>query len=161
MNAAASKHLAWLEAQALAFGTDDQRDRWSAKCLPEDELLALARNELFRPLEGMARWKRIEVGEIRHLTHMRLGCSGDTIEFHTSTPPAVMDSQQWALLNRIKRAVETINRHEWMKRDEVFCEVLATAHVAECARCKSVVARMSASVRIPWAGRTLVREYAL
>lgn len=156
-----AKSVAWLEAQALAFGTDDQRDRWNAKMLPEEELLAIARTVLFKPLEHVPRWKRIETGELRHLTHLRLGCNARSVEFSTTPSPSEMDAQQWAVLNRIKRATETMNRHDWLRMAQATCELETTEHVARCNLCKATVSRLSASVRVPWAGRTLAREYAL
>jgi len=41
---------AWQESQAVnQHGSASQRERWLAKCLPEAELLDLARGQLFRP----------------------------------------------------------------------------------------------------------------
>jgi hypothetical protein len=157
---AMEKRDAWLEAEALALGTDEQRERWNAGALPDPEIATLARNQLFQPLDGMVRWRKIGPEEIRHLTHLGLGCSSSSVEFD-SKPTNEIDAQQWVIRNRIMRACAIIDTHEWMKRARAHCEIEVIDHIANCVLCDVTVSRLSVIVRVPWVGRMLMREYAL
>lgn len=159
---AADKRTSWFEAQALAYGTQDQRDRWADGVLPKAELDAVARGVLFAPLDKCERWRKIDAGEVRHYTHLNLGCDKASVEFWTKDDPDVeMDSKQYRRYSLIKRALVIVNAHEWLKTEPGDAEMTTIEHTAHCMTCKQQLTRLSVSVRVPWAGRTLVREYAL
>src|SRR6185295_12666870 len=71
--------IVWLELEALKLGTDNQRERYSAGLLPEDELTALARTELFTGFAGLRRWAKRDhtaLGEkLKHrISHAGAAC---------------------------------------------------------------------------------------
>lgn len=159
----------WLETCALEHGTPNQRERWAAGLLPEDELLALARAELFKPLEGTRRWRKIEVSHVRHrgeACHAQLlGDMTPAIRFESAdmnaTPAAALSHEQWEAFKVVRDHVVVMQMHEWLRRSGGSAEVQCQIHRATCTACHQVTERTSAIVRVTWAGRVLVREYAL
>src|SRR5277367_1555304 len=55
-----------LEHEALKLGTDNQRERYAAGHLPQEELLALARESLFGSFKDIQRWKALGYAEVNH-----------------------------------------------------------------------------------------------
>lgn len=153
----------WLETEALKHGTDNQRERHTAGVLPEDELLALARGELYKPLNAWTRWKNrdLHAREVRHED----SCAGaeQLVKYRTLGGPAMppMDGNAWNRLGELRHAVNEIAAHEWLTRSHAKVDVQVTRHEAYCTRCNKVAVRYAVRVAIPWAGHTLVREYAL
>lgn len=160
---------AWLESCALEHGTPNQRERWLANILPEDELLALARAELFKPLEDVKRWRKIEVSHVRHRGEKchadLLGDMTPAIKFETvdpaKQPASGISHDEWRTFKKIRDGVEVMQMHEWLRRSGGQVEIRCQMHRAECTACRQVTVRNSAVVRVTWAGRVLVREYAL
>lgn len=159
----------WLESCALEHGTPNQRERWLANVLPDDELLALARAELFKPLDGVKRWRKIEVSHVRHRGEkchaMLLGDMTPAIKFETvdptKQPASGISHEEWRAFKVIRDGVVIMQMHEWLRRSGGSVEVQCQTHRATCTACRQVTERTSAIVRVTWAGRTLVREYAL
>lgn len=154
------KSTTWLEAQALVAGSDNQRARWNAGVLPDDELTELARTELFAPLVRFKRWEKIPASHVPHQTHLGLGCGGDQVKFQTGDPTAI-EGAEWDRLQMITSTAATINRHAWMKHAKTTVEVTPVLHTATCEICIAQKQAISVVVRIPWAGRLLTRQYAL
>lgn len=152
------------EIAAVATGTPNQQERYAAGFLPEDELLALARAELFKPFDGFKRWAkdtRLQAKDVRH---------DKTCEEHgapTSAEPIVFETCQaielshdeWKIYRSIGEARDTADRHDWLAPGSVTIEPLA--HFATCSVCQAEAVRMSTKVTVAWAGRRLVREYVL
>ncbi len=153
-----------LELAAVALGTDNQRERFAAGLLPEDELLALARAELFKPFNHLPRWgkdTKVMPGEIRH----RRNCeerndrtSPEPIVFETAQA-AELSHQEWVAYREVQKARDLAAHHPWLDSAAVLIEPLM--HFATCTVCQGEASRASAKITIHWAGRDLVREYVL
>lgn len=160
-----------LEREALAKrGTDNQRARYAEMLLPEDELLAVARAELFAPFERFQVFRPMKPKECRH-TDRR--CHG-WIEFETR-PAGELTDDEFETLSEIRRAAEIASDHHWIARSRVIAGakfqidpdhiqavvVEPTTHWGTCRTCKHETLRSTARVFIIWAGRSLCREYRL
>lgn len=163
VNMRANNLVTWLQFEALALGTDNQRERFKEHALPTEELLALARGELYKPLEGWTRWKNrdLHAREVRH----EGSCAGrhNDVTYSSiggaSLPP--MDGDAWNRLTELRHAVNQISVHEWLTRSHVKVDIEVTKHEARCSQCRRVAVRYTARVMIPWATHKLVREYVL
>lgn len=145
---------AYLEDAAAALGTRDQRERYAAGVLPEEELLALARAELFRRFAGLKRWAgryRVTMGMM--LKHAD-GCAESDLQFET-TEVSELDGSEWATLTAIRELAAVA--HPWAPE----VAVVTMTHWVTCAGCKAESSRSVAKVSMTWAGRILVREYVL
>lgn len=153
-----TKHIA-AERQLLELrGTDEQRERYFAGFLPEDELLMLARDLLYAPFAGLRRWAKIHQGAVRH----RVGCevkftSDAGVSFATRAAQN-MSADEWAMFKTILDIANTVT-HRRLDSASISVEVIE--HIGECRGCHATVSGKSASVRITWAGRELSREYSL
>ena len=150
-----------LEHAAAKLGTENQRERYAAGMLPEDELLALARGELFKPFDGFKRWgkdTKVRAFDIRHRSPCVLTRESD-INFEV-TQAGELTHDEWVVYKQIGEARDYASRHAWLAGiSSVVIEPLA--HFATCPACDAESTRMSAKVTIEWAGRKLVREYVL
>jgi hypothetical protein len=135
-------------------GTASQRERWAVGLLPEDELLALARDVLFAPFAPFARWRKLMSSDIVH----RQTCNGGTVTFSTRQP-ADLSAEEWAILKKITTAATA--GKALFREHGTTATVDLVEHVGSCFKCKAEVFGRSASVRLEWAGRPLSREYAL
>jgi hypothetical protein len=72
-----------LRRAVMERGTDGQRKRLHRGLLPEDEMLALYRDQVFAPLEPFARYERITKAEIADVS-IDPPNDDDDYEFHTS-----------------------------------------------------------------------------
>lgn len=157
----------WQETEALTLGTSSQRDRYRDRCLPEPELLLLARGELFRPFALIPRRTRKGPSAIPHPTDDAGGwtCTpvNGTIPIEWSTAPdPTLGEDHWRTLNRIVAATEEVRRHRWMAMSAPTCvRVEVREHRGRCLQCGGRMAEPSALVEVDWAGRTLSREYSL
>lgn len=155
----------WLELRALEHGTPNQHERWLAKMLPEDELTALARTELFHGFDKYKRWKNIgDAAAERDVRHTPV-CDNDdmppTYVFETK-PTHDMTHDQWEQMKLIQATAEAITKlHPWCIDGGCTVRMTPRAHVAKCARCARSVSYPTALVTVEWAGRTLTREYSL
>lgn len=151
----------YLELEALKNGTEDQRERYAAGFLPEEELTQLARNVLFEPLAGLdlRRWasrnREMLAKDLKH------AADHSQIEYETCDVDS-LSTDEWKRLKAIQAGAEIIKTHPWCD-DRVGgkVEVTTAAHWATCKGCGVEAVRHSAKVTIHWAGRQLVREWSL
>lgn len=157
-----------------AAGTPNQLERWNAGLLPEEELLSLARNLLYAPFrfprwsvnrdrERMAKLAKQTLRTRSSVEFLRHGpaCTGTTItDAHLSFASCAADAltaDEWTLykLYDVARAAVEATTGPGSVRVE------PTKHWVTCGRCGGAAYKISVKVSIDWAGRTLVREYAL
>lgn len=156
----------WQETEVLTLGTSSQRERYRDRCLPESEILLLARQALFRPFALIPRRTRKGPSAISHPTDARgdWTCAiNGTIPIEWSTAPdPTLGDDHWRTLNRIVAATDEVRRHRWMAMSSPTCvRVEVREHRGRCLSCGGTMAEPSALVEIDWAGRTLSREYSL
>jgi len=174
-----------LEIYAILTGRPDQLERWEVGLLPQDELLALARTELFKPFDGLPRWNSrsgahnatIRWGDVRHKDDCsfhkaksedwepyveRLKAQG-AIRFE-ATPADELGADQWRALKEMTALANRASQHAWLTVTAAGGEVFAVApraHTATCTMCAEEIYKASALVSVKWAGRLLSREYVL
>lgn len=154
--------VTWLETEALKQGTDNQRERWHAMLLPEDEILKLARAELYKGFE----FKRWHSGEIRdELAKILRGKRHDQgcverPEFEVADV-GELTAEQWDVFKKISALADAINMHPWMFRQKASATITSFTHWASCLRCGLETSASGVKISIPWAGRVLVREFRL
>ena len=155
------------ELQLLKLhGSENQRERWTAGLLPEDELLALARSVLFAPFASFPRWQKLLHQDVRH----DKSCSGGAITFDTRKP-ADLTHDEWALYKKISGvAIEHAYQLHQIRKAAggepyqltgVTCVPSIVEHVGRCSICPAECFGRAANIRIEWAGRPLSREYSL
>lgn len=158
-----------LEVLAVKLGTANQQERYAAGLLPEDELLAIARTELFKPFEllaqqGVKRWNkdtRVRLNEIRHerSCEERNDTSPEAILFE-SCQAGELTHGEWETYRIFQKHRDIAAAHPWLATvNGVVLEPIA--HFATCSVCQAEASRMSVKVTVHWAGRALVREYVL
>lgn len=152
-----------LEREAVVlYGTDSQRERFSAGVLPEDELLGIVRPLLFHPFYEMPRWstsrERDRMLYALRKKHEPCENIAFVVDLET-TAVAELDAAEWERLKAVNAAAKLASKHPWLAADAV--SVQTASHWVTCPTCRSEIVRSSAKVTIQWAGRALVREYAL
>ncbi len=155
----------WQETEALHLGTVNQRQRWATGCLPEQELLMLARNELFRPFALCPRKTRKGPSVLAHrTTAWARDCLMDghiPVQWETVDDPVLSDAH-WQTLRRIVTACEAVRRHPWMQHSPpTSVRVAVRNHHGTCMACHGVHSENASLIEIDWAGRLLTREYVL
>lgn len=152
------------EELALANGTDNQRERYAAGLLPEDELLQLARPELFRQFPFL-RWagSRDRDRMTRLFQHGKLmgrPCDRDpnALEFETCELGEIT-AEEWEMYKKFTTGQALTNKHHWLDSGAVRIE--PSQHWITCKQCGAETYKISVKVTIRWAGRDLVREYLL
>lgn len=159
----------WLELEALKNGTDNQRERYLGNVLPYEELLALARAELFK-LFTAKRWRPLSYAIVTHKTACadRIDITSSLV--YSTDPQAVatantdLDHDTWEQYRHILRTCEFLRTdHQWLIGLPPLASVRSNVyrHRAVCTGCKAEVTKLSVRVVIPWAGHNLTREYAL
>lgn len=168
-----SNRRTWLEHQALGFGTENQRERYALSLLPYEELLALARAELFKLFDAK-RWRPLSYSTVRH----RPECAGrvdiTSGMLYTTWRRSDADVPQhettslahdvWENYKRVLRTCEFLRAdHQWLAGLPETESVRATVHehTARCVECPAFTKAWSVRVIIPWGGYNLTREYAL
>jgi hypothetical protein len=148
-----------LEALAIATGSPNQRERFAAGVLPEDELLALARVQLFKEF-AFPRWTAHREHERmkRELKHKPTCGVAPQYKLEACDLDS-MTADEWRLFKLFTIAAGKSAQHMWLKPNAVSIDPVA--HFVECASCGAEDARTSIKISIHWAGRILVREYAL
>lgn len=153
----------WLEIEALKLGSDNQRERWAAHLLPDDEIAQLARAELYKGFERCERW---HTSEVRPAMRNKLTgrhtpqCPGVPLEFEIADV-AELAADEWDTLKKLHDLVVAVNMHPWMFRQKAEAQIASFTHWVTCKNCQAEVCRSGAKVSIPWAGRILVREFKL
>src|SRR5262249_22684500 len=152
----------WLESEAVKLGTKNQRERWADKLLPEDELKALARHELFKLFaldhKDIKRWIKIRSCDLPHED----ACQASESQVDYSTPPPTgLDHDSYERLKAIRAIADAASKHEWLVRSEAVMQVETRLHRGQCQVCKAWFSAPTALVKVMWAGRPLSREYEL
>lgn len=153
-----NRETAAAEIAAVATGTPNQQERYAVGLLPEEELLQLARVQLYGNFK-FPRWSGRD--RDRMLKEFKHGggapCFGR--EKFETTAVGEMNADEWAMFKRMTVAAGHANQHEWL--DAAAVSVQPIAHWLTCDECEAELCKISVKVSIAWAGRTLVREYAL
>lgn len=156
--------ITWLELEAVKLGTDNQRERWRAMLLPDDELKALVREPLFSGFENLRRWQNltdVQADEqISHSGMCRMSNLLPAIEFSTEEL-AKMTHGMWETFKVAQTAADKLQHHPWFEKGGSEISLSPRTHVATCAACKGQIHHASVLVTIQWAGRVLTREYKL
>lgn len=152
--------LTWLELEAIKLGTISQQERWRLDMLPEDELAALAREELFRPFEAFERWDRKHWVRPSHVKHAAHCPQPKNVEFEI-TDAGDLDQARFETFTLLRHAIHEAMNHPWCDTGQLAWGIVARAHWATCKSCEAEAVRYSATVSVQWAGRTLSREYLL
>lgn len=162
----AQNAIRWQEMEALAEGTDNQRERYRDGLLPEDELLTIARAILFKGFGGLdiKRWatghdRAKMLADLKHKPEDHT-LYPDDLEFEVAET-AELDAKEYDRLKQLRGAAEAAQVHPWLVRFETKVRVETSTHWVTCKVCGAELCRTSVKVTIPWAGRQLVREYAL
>lgn len=158
----------WQEREAITRATESQRERWLSGTLPQDELLVLARHELFGPFARFARFQRLTPLDIPH-PRTDAGGGGRVCVDGTEIPIAwesrdnpPLSADEWAMVRRIKTAAKIASEHRWLSVAlTTSVRVTLRSHVGTCKRCRGTAEVHSALVSILWAGHTLSREYQI
>lgn len=169
---------AWQERQALHDrGSSDQRTRWISCLLPEEELLHIARSELFRPFGLLVKRRPMAFADIDHPKNTsnlwtcvpKMPVPGRNVPRDLSelvdwatVPVASLTEDEHRTLLRVHEGAAEVLRHPWMKNagNDVVC-VEVREHTGTCKMCGRGTFERSALVTIMWAGRNLSREYVL
>lgn len=157
-----------LEQEALKQGTENQRERWLHKVLPEEEILQLARKELFRWLDDVPRWASGDGRkDMRSAMRHDRDCVRETASggvrnvLFEVLGSCEMNAKEWALLKHLRELADATRLHPWLTCSSGSVKVDMCTHWAECSECYAEEIRHVAKVSITWAGRVLVREYLL
>lgn len=181
----AENFRSWQEWQALTRGSPSQRERWAAGTLPDQELLDLARGELFRPFALFGKRTPMGFSDIKHPVSAGgiwkcLGvprASGPVtdanklVAWQTKLNPE-LDEREHAMLQGLNARALEVASHPWLRQCSPAAqasgarmpEVIGVSpreHSGTCTVCDSTVYERSALVSIHWAGRVLSREYVL
>jgi hypothetical protein len=143
-----------------ACGSQNQQDRHRDGLLPEDELLTMARVLFFEPLNLTKRWNsgHDKRDMERRFVHQgaALGCTAEHLGYEVAEMTEA-GADEYMRLKMIEGIAGRIKAHPWV----TDCQVTTAAHWLTCSKCDAESVRLSAKVTITWAGRALVREYAL
>ncbi len=155
--AALTAYAKWQEIQAVSSGTIQQQRMYAAGTLPDDDLLSLARTELFRGFDflGLRRWRMMTSS---HLP--RTECAHPTVTWDTLAP-STLTAMEWMVMEQVTRMVNETIRHAWVVDSPAIGRVESKLHRGTCGFCGVSIASATAMVAIPWAGRILSREYVL
>lgn len=160
--------ITWLELEALKHGTENQRERHLANVLPEDELTQIARAVLFKDFGNirrpdgteLSRWASRNLSALGYsLKHRGDAHSHPHIDYeHCDLTESTAD--EWTTIKAVNQVAESLRHHPWLERGGMVT-VTTTTHWATCTVCQAEACKSSIKVSIAWAGRVLVREYAL
>jgi len=142
----------------MLVGSENQRERWEAGLLPRQELLYLARERLFAPFARLARWRKLEIPDVRHAPT----CQRGEVRFGTRAPLELTHGE-WANYRTILGAFdrELASPAGALSTHGVTGEVVVVEHYGLCSVCRAEVIGCAASIRLEWAGLPLSREYLL
>jgi len=166
--------VAWQELEALrTHGAADDRHRWMQQCMPESDLIAIAKRELFRPLATFSRLRQTGFADIDHPKNSRnlweclltsKSGTANLIELTTLQGPELDMNERGALM-RIQECAEHMRAHPWLCVSNRFVgnpvSLLVREHRCTCRVCGRSISRKAVLVTAAWAGRHLVNEYIL
>jgi hypothetical protein len=124
-------------------GTATQRQRRQAGLMPDEQVLAMVRDQLFAEFKHLARYERMTADDFENY-------HAEDIEYETSGVTEATDDEF--------RALQAITEIAKNVSDEA--EVKLRDHIASV-RNKELERRRSVLVTIPWKGHKLSREYQL
>jgi hypothetical protein len=147
----------------IQIGRPDQIQRFDAGFIPDDEVLGLARGQLFRPLEGFPRRSgasRIKSSQLDHKTGCRASSWApgmyETVEDPPLGPTAGLNFQS------IANVAQTIYGIELAGHGPERVGIRAYEHVGWCPLCDGdKITVPTAKVTVVWNGWQMVREYEL
>lgn len=129
--------------------------RYIDTALDSEVFVAFVRDKLFGCMDGFPRWKSIAPSAVVHSPH----CRGVPRASSVASSTRALAMTEWEQILTVRRFVtEKIQRHPWVS---ATVDVFVWRHEMACASCGRYVASHTARVVIPWAGRTLCREYLL
>jgi hypothetical protein len=137
--------------------SENQRERFAAGLLPEDEMLGLVRFELFKPFASFRRWEKLEHQDLRHERGILCPTYGVVYE---TREPSVLTHDEWSIFKKITTAMRAANIGPLSEHD-VTASASLVEHVGHCNTCGAEAFGRSVNIRIEWAGRPLSREYTL
>jgi hypothetical protein len=151
------------------YGSESQRERHAEGRLPESELRALACALLFRSLDDLPRYRRLEPNDIRHepaRPRVR-ACTGTGFKNESIAQFKVdddyrgpMSSDQWAAWTKIRNALRGFPPLD-LAQDVGLVAHKIRRHEGECVGCGARRQRLSVLVTVQFYGLVLSREYAL
>ena len=149
----------YLVSEAVRAATPDELASIEAG-VREVEVAHVARRILFRPFDEFAR--RTKRNQVDH----EPGCSAgkDSLSWLSSVTPAgspQLGARECATLWRIANASMQCSQHEWMVWSGAVPKLEVRTHEGRCTVCHGGFLEHGLLVTIPWAGRTLSREYLL
>ncbi len=161
----------WQEHEALKHATSNQRQRYAAGLLPDEELAEIARAQLFMPFAMFTRRVKLKHTAIPHPRYQssgRVSCGDGDPPVSWSTEPigreSALTQDQWQTVLRLESAMREVRAHQWLQPSSDASSAVRVGlreHRGVCHVCKNTIVQASALVEIDWAGRTLSREYVL
>ena len=158
----------WQEHEVLKHASTNQRQRYAAGLLPDEELADLARHELFLPFAMFTRRQKLKATAVPHPRLQSSGkivCGDDppvTWESHELGPDGALTQDQWQTVLRLEAALKEVRVHPWLAPSSLASvRVCLRVHTGRCSACNHHITQSTAMVEIDWAGRTLSREYVL
>lgn len=155
-----------LELELLRWrGSADQARRYAHGQLPQDELLSLAREELFRPLGYLERRRKRTHSDLHPPIVGEQPCRAHPSEIRWVVVEIVdLAPQEHITMGRIHESIAEISEmggRRYIRPDETLINVSVREHRGTCTRCCLIITDRGALVSICWAGHHLSREYAL
>lgn len=178
MTAALADNLRlWQESEAAATLGEAGKSRWVLGGMPDAELCGIARAVLFAPFAAHAalrrRHRQMTASAIPHPTdeHGRWTCAAAgfagsaplqiPIRWATDRSPVLTDAET-ATMAVVMGILQEVNRHPWTAPlAPLGASAETRVHRGACMSCQRHAAETSVLISIPWAGRTLSREYYL
>jgi hypothetical protein len=169
----------WQECEAATLVGPDAKLRWALGNMTAHELGVIARAVLFLPFDPVnpadaklrRRRRTMTASAIPHPTDDTgrwtcvPGFSGTAplqipVRWSTDRSPILTPSQA-ATMELVIQAMTEVNRHPWLAHTPVGAAAEPRIHRGVCMGCQRQAEEVSALVSVPWAGRTLSREYYL
>lgn len=154
----------YLEGEAMRLASATQRQRMTSESTRAEEVIAIARAELFRPFADFIVRPKRWANSVVHSKH----CQGPDVSWDSTKMPADaatgLTPSERATLAKIMEGAARVAQHEWLVKTtegSVVLDLKVQTHVGQCNACKAAHVDQGVLVTIPWAGRTLSREYLL
>lgn len=153
----------YLEGEAMRLASATQRQRMTSESTRAEEVIAIARAELFRPFADFIVRPKRWANSVIHAKN----CRGPNVCWSSVKVPSDdaigLTSNERATLAKIVEAARATAQHEWLVKttDGSVVDLKVQTHVGQCGTCEAAHIDHGVLVTIPWAGRTLSREYLL
>ncbi len=137
-------------AEQLAQWVEERMDenakaRFKLKLLPEDEILDTIRSDIYRPLDGFERYRKIRFDDIEHSDH----CTGSQSLDCDTDEAKQLSAEQFDIYRHIERAAPEGAR------------LKSLVHSCACESCNAGLIRRSVQVVVAVGELLFSREYAL